>query len=1641
MASSSQRAANPGVLRGVQEKDAAERRRLKEMLAEQLSRDLLRLLKEEFQADVTLCVGHTLFRAHKAVLLARVPDFSSRALIMKSGELVQVNNIEPAEFQTFLHAVYSSDRNVKAFEEEILGIKVQNTEDRNVVSFSSCENSEISEVTCSANDSVRLVYSKNGASGSGVLHSGLSKDDFLAENCNGEENETLLDNLELEPASVLGEDLLRLYKNSCCPDIKIWIEDQLYQAHRAILCARSSYFTAMLSGCWAESSQDHITLQGINQVEMNMMMNFIYGGVLNFPNKTDPGQILSIADMYGLDGLKEVAVYILKRDYCRFFHKPVGGLHHSVLECLAIAHSFGIKNLYSSCMRWIGKHFVKCWSEKNFSSLSDDMQRNCLTTLIQSLDHRNAAFLLMESDKLISSLPGVKWAEKTLALASELQEECIGFIITNFSEIIKSESFYHLLQAQGMSTKPYLLEKVFNAIEKNINIENGCIFIIALDYLMNLTSARELDFTCTIQALRDKLWIFLVQSFYAVRHTESWKLMSLDDQQKIQAAAFDKGDDRRLGKKPVFTSSQLNRCNTESNIKQTSWKATNRRDCLNQSSSNQVKMKSDGLGASGHTSATNRNTSSKVSKHDDLKGKDIKKVVPKTTKDVKSVVKIATAKTKTVVKPKVESNGNSDNIDTKQDSERPMSVSGPRESANGKGITNQDGKNSGARPKVHIGSSSVHIKAKPVKKTMGKELVSPVIGSGPSRKPANTEKDVQTLNECPEGPREVVLVDEAKLPNSLQSSSPKSSMDSSRDLSVALKSKSITKMTNGISTKKKDNGVESNGVTKKPPGKGSSEHSPQSLLKKKGITSGSALQRAKSTPVTLGKTKGLQEDTSGSLKPISSAKQSEEKTTTKHLDHNALSDKQGTAKKRILKSPYVPSVKTSKNSTMPLSKNHTHSLQVEISHKERKPNRQLISKPQLPSPRHAQSESAIVKNAQEESSTQKGTAKKLQSQTMSSVHLSNHIKSNSSVQNKWEPVLDNTAQIGDTVQHVVASSTNICKENEHNFEHEKNKLDSDTFHLQIESEMARGFETVDKRTDYPSTVKMHCIAENRSHACSDTSRESTLECKVDSDSGVYNKNSVCTNGHELHLIKETEEFIEQKVAFNLEINIGYNKDALDNTFLSAHDEREPCNTLDTGLLPDKSALDDHEFTSDSDSATNRFTVLMPEKNVSGSPKEMDTAETPESHENSEMPFVDHWNLSTGILHHKDSPESDTGSASTSSDDIKPRSEDYDAGGSQDDDGSNERGISKCSTMLCHDFLGRSSSDTSTPEELKVYDSSLRIEVKMKKDNSADLFRVNSTSDEEGPRKKPEIWSHQDDVVMDEAAENENTCANAQFIQETEQVSSSADETEDERSEAENAVENCSPSEVTSQPFQGIVNLAFDDTTENDIKNQEFSTTKNFKRSVLLSVDECEELGSDEGEVQTPLPHSTDSPTPSDVFDSVSRELNGRTYSSYPTEIEKGYLENKHQEKSDKSEKSVKHFLDPLPSSENLGKEKQGVPIAEKNEMADSHQIKDQKVNSEVEGKIEFQQCNKLSDNEIKCQERPCHLDLHQRDPTPDMQKYNSSKAIDPCRSQLLAHEGQVRENQAVSTENANTTLSAVHRREIYLKSLSVLFKP
>lgn len=66
-----------------------------------------RLLTEEIHTDVTFSIGCTLFKAHKAVLLARVPDFYFHTIGQTSDNLTNhepafVENFEASEFRRFL---------------------------------------------------------------------------------------------------------------------------------------------------------------------------------------------------------------------------------------------------------------------------------------------------------------------------------------------------------------------------------------------------------------------------------------------------------------------------------------------------------------------------------------------------------------------------------------------------------------------------------------------------------------------------------------------------------------------------------------------------------------------------------------------------------------------------------------------------------------------------------------------------------------------------------------------------------------------------------------------------------------------------------------------------------------------------------------------------------------------------------------------------------------------------------------------------------------------------------------------------------------------------------------------------------------------------------------------------------------------------------------------------------------------------------------------------------------------------------------------------------------------------------------------------------------------------------------------------
>ncbi|CAJ0920215.1 unnamed protein product [Ranitomeya imitator] len=185
-------------------------------------------------------------------------------------------------------------------------------------------------------------------------------------------------------------------------------------------------------------------------------------------------------------------------------------------------------------------------------------------------------------------------------------------------------------------------------------------------------------------------------------------------------------------------------------------------------------MKSDSLGASGHTSHITRNSSGKA-KEDDGKGKEVKKVVAKGVKETKSTEKIATARPKISLKTKIEN----DQSKTETSATKGDSASTPKPASSIR---------MGTRPKLTNGSSNPPTKVKSLKKS-DKDPASPVKGSLPSVKSATCNGELpNSSSSSGEHSQEHVAEEQ---PSSLTSSPPvnktiKNGLDCSKDPGVDL---------------------------------------------------------------------------------------------------------------------------------------------------------------------------------------------------------------------------------------------------------------------------------------------------------------------------------------------------------------------------------------------------------------------------------------------------------------------------------------------------------------------------------------------------------------------------------------------------------------------------------------------------------------------------------------------------------------------------------------------------------------------------------------------------------------------------------------------------------------------------------------
>ncbi|XP_055021055.1 LOW QUALITY PROTEIN: BTB/POZ domain-containing protein 8 [Boleophthalmus pectinirostris] len=1200
----------------------AKERRFKEQLrrclSSALSADLLRLLQEEMETDVTLCTSAGSLKAHRAVLLARAPRLL-KGQSHKDPTTVHVPGLDLSGLKELIRRVYTAEQSMRS------GEILPDAERANP------------DVERAAPDVTDLHCSSNSDGG-------------------------------LEPASGLGADLLGLYQRGEQCDITIQVSEQLFPCHRAILCARSQYFRAMLSGSWMESSRQCITLQGLGPEEMEILLQFMYGAIVDLPSGASASQVTLAADMLGLDGLKDVVDMVLIRDYCRFFPKPSEGVQKGVLECLCLTHALGLHSLNLQCKRWIAEHFVKTWSERNFSLLSPELQRVCFNAVAETMTVQNAVTMLCGTEQLIGSLPEVKWAQQVKSLVTELQDHSLKFIVQNFPKVIRTQAFQDLRRREEFTTEPMLLRKLCSAIKEGVTVENSCELYTAVHWLCGddleesgplQTERRQQEpFKQEICSLHDRLWTFLLQTFYAVRHTQGWESLSPKHRERILADAIDKGDNRRLGKKPVFSSSQPRAVKCPSpapespSINRTQSKQVSNIARTSSSQNSATAMKSDALGTAPKTG-------------DGPKTKSVKKPADRGV----------ASKTKTGATPVA--NGTSIRRDV-------VSANGPRSTT---GAKDQEKRaNPGARPKTS-----------PPNPTSS--------GQGPGSKVQKVKPDGPTAQTSTSG-----------------SASPENGASSP---------KNDAQMVSGAKPKQQVKTVNKSAPTKAPqktePAKTSSSSGKPSVRETSKVKSAGAEKTT--TAVTRADPKGRPSDNHGYRNGTSAKKPPSPKKDDKQSVDKTASE---TPKKKTTK-PASATVPSAKPSAKPIVK--------------------------TPSVNAKQSPAPTAKPGPKSKTATTDTASP-----------------------KSGPNTKTTAS---------ANKKLVTKEKEtENVKNEDTKV-----------------EVAIVRTD-------------------DAEEEKPKE--------------------ELP-VEEPSMETESKDDADLQLDL---KENLEKT-----NEAEKDNVQASKITPQVNPVSAEIPKPAIDAKQKTQSSFSNQVNDTNSPKEIDRPLTGTPCSIGSTPLEDSWSS----MHPQCTPESETGSQATSSDDIKPRSEDYDAGGSQDDDFSNDRGVSKCGTMRCHDFLGRSSSDTSTPEELKMYESGLRVEVRMRGRD------METTSDEEAIRQRPRSWLHQDEIV---AAEEEHSEVEAtvtvksvpehQLFSSEEEEEEEEEETEDEKSEVE-----VIPKTETSPHFQGIVNLAFDDESI-DQENQEQYQTSNFRRSVLLSVDECEELGEEGGETAQQKPDAAI--TPCDVFE-------------------------------------------------------------------------------------------------------------------------------------------------------------------------------
>ncbi|ENN73392.1 hypothetical protein YQE_09954, partial [Dendroctonus ponderosae] len=270
----------------------------------------------------------------------------------------------------------------------------------------------------------------------------------------------------------LGTDLLRMFLEEINPDVVVKVDSHKLKAHKCILASRCQYFAAMLSGNWLEKSGNVISLPGFSYESVYFSLCHIYSGAAHVPDSISLVELASLADMLGLEGLKEVVEHALKQRHCHNFHRPCAGCCTGVLEVLPLSAAYGLDDLYQKCLQWITQHFVRVWPSRAFASLPRELREKCYQQHVVHMSPDKVLETMSSCNKVLATLPAMRWAEPINHLVVQLSDACHLYHRQHFAAVLGSAAFHALDSGLGFGVCE-VEDQMLNAA-KNLGVEQAC---------------------------------------------------------------------------------------------------------------------------------------------------------------------------------------------------------------------------------------------------------------------------------------------------------------------------------------------------------------------------------------------------------------------------------------------------------------------------------------------------------------------------------------------------------------------------------------------------------------------------------------------------------------------------------------------------------------------------------------------------------------------------------------------------------------------------------------------------------------------------------------------------------------------------------------------------------------------------------------------------------------------------------------------------------------------------------------------------------------------------------------------------------------------------------------------------------------